>query len=371
MGDLGATGTGEERMGRGIPALVTIATLVLVLALAGFGGAGGPGPAPASAQGDAPVGANPVGEPVPVYDAEGDEIARVTVRRVIDPFQDDAAFAVPPLGQHFILAVIAVENTGDRPYVVTRDGFSVLDRRGRAAAPVTVRRSRASLDAIPTLDPVTLDPGDTVSGAVLYRVADDADLVQLCYSFDGDVSRRYVLANLDDGNGGPVRAGDGGTAKHDAGDADGPDEETDETPEAVASDAGADTDTDADPSAADCTWVDATLDRLDALAPAGAELQGMDDAADPDRLREIADDLAAAAAAQRGSNPPAFAAAASDQIATALDTYAQALDAIAAALDAGDGPDTVALLADVQAANGLIAGASAVTGPLLARCGMG
>ncbi len=126
-----------------------------------------------------------------------------------------------------------------------------------------------------------------------------------------------------------------------------------------------------DVSEADCDWAEATLDRLNALAPAGAELQGMDDDdADPDRLREIADDLVDAAAEQRDSDPPAVAEEANEQIADALDLYADALDVVAGAIDEGETPDTLALLADVEEANGLIADAGEITAPLLAECSL-
>lgn len=126
----------------------------------------------------------------------------------------------------------------------------------------------------------------------------------------------------------------------------------------------------AEVSAADCDWAEETLDRLNALAPVGEELQGMDDDPDPERLREIADDLADAAAEQRDSDPPAVADEANEQIAAAFDLYANALDSIADAIDEGETPDTVALLADVREANGLIADAGEVTSPLLAECGV-
>lgn len=348
-------------MRRGVLALVTI----MVLALVGFGGLGAR--AQALAQDGAAFGSNQIGDTVTVVNAEGDPIAEVSVTEVIDPFEDYDEFSAPLEDERFVLAVIEIENTGERPFEFSHYDFYILDSLGRASSSNFSSRTEDSIEEYPDLVSTDMNAGESVSGAILYRVAADAELVQLYYSFYSDVSHLYLLADLSDLSGQADDADDTGDADADA-----------ETPTADdTDDADTDADVDATPasdtgdaSAADCDWAEVTLDRLTGLQPVGEELQGMEDAdADPERLYEIADDLAAAASDQRDSDPPAFAEDANEQIADALDTYADALEAVADAIEAGEEPDTVALLADVEAANELIEDAAAVTGPLLEECG--
>lgn len=329
-------------------ALLVIAVLLAITGLAGNGRV-------AAQEGG--FGTNPIGEPVPIYNVDGDEVAQVTVDAVIDPFEDYEEFGEPAEGERFVLAAITVENTGERPYEFSHYDFYLIDSLGRAGSANFVSRSEDSIDEYPDLESTNMNGGETVSGAVLYRVAEDAELTQLYYSFYGDIPQLYTLADLSGGAGGA-----------DADDDDGGNDDADETP--VADDAG---DSDAaaiEPTEENCDWAEDTLDRLSSLQPVGTELQSMDDEEDLDieRLREIADQLADEADAQRESDPPADAEEASEQIADALDTYADALDAVADAVDAGDDVDTTALLADIQDANDLIEEAGAVTAPLLEAC---
>ncbi len=371
-------------MRRGVSTLVTI--VAMTLALAGFGGLAGP--ARAVAQDDAGFGANQIGDTVDIANAEGGKVAEVTVTDVIDPFEDYAEFSGPGETERFLLALIEIENTGERPFEFSQYDFYVLDSLGRAFSVTFSSRTEESIAEFPDLVSTDMNAGESVSGAVVYRVAADAELVQLYYSFFDDVAHLYLLADLS-GLSGQTDAADDADDTGDEGDgtpAAADDADPDETPDASDDDADAETSAaddgddaadetpvsaNGEASAADCEWAEDTLDRLNGLQPVGEELQGMDDAdADPERLYEIADDLSAAAADQRDSDPPAFAEDANEQIADALDTYADALEAVADAIDADEEPDTVALLADVAAANELIEDAGAVTGPLLEECGV-
>ncbi len=323
-------------------------------------------------------GANPIGEPVPIYNVDGDEVAQVTVDEVIDPFEDYEDFGAPAEGERFVLAAITVENTGERPYEFAQFDFYLLDSFGRAAFANFVSRTADSIVEYPDLESSNMNPGETVSGAVLYVVADDAELTQLYYSFFGDIPQLYALADLSGGTGGSS-AGDEDDQAEETPDA--TDEEESDNTDADDTDDEtpvADDEDDADDDSADdaaiepteehCDWATDTLDRLNALQPVGAELQNMGDDVDIERLREIADQLADEADAQRESDPPAAAEEASDQIADALDTYADALDVVADAVEEDEVVDTAALLADIQDANALIEEASAVTAPLIEAC---
>ena len=73
---------------------------------------------------------------------------------------------------------------------------------GRAGSANFVSRTEDSIDEYPDLESSNMNPGETVSGAVLYIVAEDAELAQIYYSFYGDVAQLYALADLSGGTGG-------------------------------------------------------------------------------------------------------------------------------------------------------------------------
>lgn len=339
--------------------------VAVVVALAGLAGSGR-----VAAQ-DGGFATNPVGEPVTIYNVDGDPVAEVTAEEVIDPFEDYEEFGEPADDERFVLAAITVENTGDRPFEFSPYDFFLLDSLGRASPSTFVSRTDDSIDEYPDLESTNMNSGETVSGAVLYRVAADAELLQVYYSFYDDIPQLYFLADL---SGGATGAGaddedDRNTEDDDQDERtpDATDDEDERTPDAT--DDEEDADSAVEPTEENCAWAEDTLDRLSALQPVGTELQGMDDEdIDVERVREIADQLAEEAEAQRDSDPPAEAEEASDQIADALDTYADALYDVADAVEEDEVIDTTALLADVQDANELIEEAGTVTAPLLDAC---
>src|SRR5688572_5935934 len=92
--------------------MLVLAVMMAILGLAGNGRV-------AAQEGG--FGTNPIGEPVPIYNVDGDEVAQVTVDEVIDPFEDFEEFSEPAEGERFVLAAITVENTGERPYEFSQD----------------------------------------------------------------------------------------------------------------------------------------------------------------------------------------------------------------------------------------------------------
>ena len=97
-------------------------------------------------------GTNPIGEPVSIFNVDGDEVAQVTVEEVIDPFEDWEEFGEPAEGERFVLAAITVENTGERPYEFSQYDFYLLDSLGRAGSANFVSRSEDSIDEYPDLE---------------------------------------------------------------------------------------------------------------------------------------------------------------------------------------------------------------------------
>src|SRR5262245_43862487 len=127
--------------------------LIAILAVLGWTGRG------AIAQSDG-IGPNAVGEPVTIYNAAGDEVAKITVTEVLDPFEDYEEFSPPAEGQRFVLVAVTVENTGDAPFDVESYYFNVLDSFGRATSYTFVLRTQESMDEYPDLASGPIDPGD-------------------------------------------------------------------------------------------------------------------------------------------------------------------------------------------------------------------
>ena len=183
----------EERMRR---VMLVIAVMMAIIGLAGNGRV--------VAQ-EGGFGTNPIGEPVPIYNVDGDEVAEVTVEEVIDPFEDYEEFGEPAEDERFVLAEITVENSGDRPFEFNLYNFYVVDSLGRATSSAFVSRTEESIEEYPDLESTNMNQGESVTGAILYRVAADAELTQLYYSFYGDIQMFYALADLSGGTGGSSR----------------------------------------------------------------------------------------------------------------------------------------------------------------------
>jgi hypothetical protein len=152
----------------------------------------------ASAQGvpEQPIGSNPVGEPVVIYNSLGEEAAQITVIEVIDPFEDWAEYYDPQVGERYVVVSVQVENTGDRPFEFGTFDFSILDSVGRLHNYGFFVRSDASTVQLPDLEDASMLPGETVTGALNYTVPADAELVQVIYLYYADQQHLYLLADL-------------------------------------------------------------------------------------------------------------------------------------------------------------------------------
>lgn len=351
--------------------------LIAILAVLGWTGRG------VIAQGDG-VGANQVGQPVTIYNAAGDEVAEITVTEVIDPFEDYEEFSPPTEGQRYLLVAVTVENTGDAPFDMESYYLYLLDSLGRATSPTFALRTQDSMDEYPDLVTGPIDSGDEISGAIIFAVPTDTDLVQIVYWAYTDVQQLYLLADISGGGSQESGAGDEeaspvaeespesvtdvierGDEKPVFGDGD----EEGPTPTEADEDTGPTGDVEATDEA--CAWAEDTLDRVNTLQPVGEELQAMGSGdIDVERVREIADELTDAADEQRNSDPPAGLEEASDNIADALDLYADLLNAAADAEESGDTSGLGDAAANINEANQLIQDAGEVTGPLLNACGV-
>lgn len=145
---------------------------------------------------DSPLGMNSIGDPVTIYNAEGDEAAKVTVLEIVDPFEDFSEYGEPGRGERYLLISITIENSGKRPYEFEPYDFGVLDSLGRLYTIRYVPRSDESTVENPDLEGASMLPGEEVRGALSYSVPEDAKLVQSVYTFYDDVQQLYLLADL-------------------------------------------------------------------------------------------------------------------------------------------------------------------------------
>lgn len=163
--------------------------LAMIVVLGAMGGA--------IVQAAAPrVGANPIGKPITVYGEDRKEAATITLVKLVDPFDDYSEFGGPSADQRDVLAVIEVEVTGKRPYAFTPYNFLVMDEIGHLASYGFASRSDASTVETPDLEEGNLLPGESTTGAIVFSVAEDAELTQLVYTGYADVQFLYLVADL-------------------------------------------------------------------------------------------------------------------------------------------------------------------------------
>lgn len=146
-----------------------------------------------------PVGMNPVGQPLPIYNAEGVESAQITVTEVIDPFEDWAEYYDPQVTERYVVVTLQIENTGERPFEFQPYDFTLLDSVGRLHTGGFPFRSPAAVAAVPDLAEASMLPGETVTGALNFTVPADALLAQVVFMFYAEGQHLYLLADLTGG----------------------------------------------------------------------------------------------------------------------------------------------------------------------------
>lgn len=169
---------------------LTVSIAVLLL----FGSLGIVTAQPAPPQ---PVGMNPIGQPMTIYNFQGVEIAQVTVTEVVDPFLDWADYFGPNVDERYVVLTVQIQNSGERPFEFSTFDFQLLDSLGRLHYGGWFERSPAAVVAVPDLEDMAMLPGEAVTGALSFNVPADAQLTQLVYMFYGDEGQQlYLVADL-------------------------------------------------------------------------------------------------------------------------------------------------------------------------------
>ena len=263
-----------------------------------------------------------VGTTVPFIGLEGEEVARLTVREVIDPFEDYDPNTPPERGNHFVMVRLDVENTGSRPFSFDPSGVRLQDADGFLYSYGFVYRAPEETEADPDLQFGEIPAGDTVSGPIFFSVFNDAELVRVLYQPDFD--RLVFLADLTL-PGAPPAA----------------------TPAAADATPAASTDANAAAAAANCAGVEEWFEQTnEVMSPASSILGGFSagDLGDvsAQELEEVASQLEELTETQRSVEVPAAAEEANDLILETLAAFSDAVDQAIAADGDADALDAVA-----------------------------
>ncbi|MDQ3694439.1 MAG: DUF4352 domain-containing protein [Chloroflexota bacterium] len=180
--------------------LPRVLALVAGVVLAGFGAH------VLAAQNATPPAAQPAADVVIYVDAARQELARVEIGEVIDPFEE-AAEATPAEGARFVLVTFTIENTGDAPLLLAPNTLILRDTDGFLYGPDNALQADLGGAGTPTADrpsgapAATLAEGDlavdeTRSGSLGYAVPEDAELGEVLWV--PQAGRLLILARLSD-----------------------------------------------------------------------------------------------------------------------------------------------------------------------------
>ncbi len=145
-------------------------------------------PVPATRDGRDPA----AGEPVAYLGPDGSERVRLTVVRVIDPFEEAGLPATPGPGFRLVAVEIVVDNTGAEPLTIAPFDILLQDDHGFLGAQLPLPFAGSG----PTTGPGAAQvlPGERLAGRVIFQVATPARPVHLFYA--PEPGRLVTLADL-------------------------------------------------------------------------------------------------------------------------------------------------------------------------------
>lgn len=143
--------------------------------------------------------------PVPVVyvDAEGEELGRLALGRVTDPFERFDPDAAPAEGQRYVLVALTVENTGEEPLEFDPFALFLRDANGFLyRQQIIPRRGGGREDGTPTAEeaaeePIAggeIPPGEQRTGIAGFALPADAALATLVFAPAGD--RLLIVGEL-------------------------------------------------------------------------------------------------------------------------------------------------------------------------------
>jgi hypothetical protein len=144
-------------------------------------------PAAPAAGGVTACGDPKAGQAVAFISTEGSTVGKLAITQVIDPFEGYTPDAPPPRGNHFVLVVLSVTNSGTQPLAIDPGRLFLQDTDGFVITPTGI--SRGNSPKPPDFPGGTVAPGATVTGAVGFAVLNQVKLARV---FFGPSSERRV-----------------------------------------------------------------------------------------------------------------------------------------------------------------------------------
>ncbi|HEV2529153.1 MAG TPA: DUF4352 domain-containing protein [Thermomicrobiales bacterium] len=124
-----------------------------------------------------------VGETVTAYNAEGEEMAAVTVTDYVDPFEEYGEFSAPARGERVIAVTVEVEN------LLANDGFdfdsydfSIQTTEGLLVSTSFVTPAEDS--GIEEFEDVRLGGGESAEGTIFFVLPEDIEVAGIIYQPD-------------------------------------------------------------------------------------------------------------------------------------------------------------------------------------------
>ncbi len=147
--------------------------LVLMLMLTMLGSLAIPGSVTAQTPG--------IGEAVPIYSVDGNQIGTITINEIIEPFEDYDQSYSPQRGYHWVALDVTIANTSQRAFEADPYDLQVVDTEGYISTQSSMYLGESSTV---TLFEYTdaLAPGTDVSGLVTFEVYSGSAISRVLYT---------------------------------------------------------------------------------------------------------------------------------------------------------------------------------------------
>ncbi|MGE3799199.1 MAG: DUF4352 domain-containing protein, partial [Thermomicrobiales bacterium] len=122
-----------------------------------------------------------IGQPVPIYSVDGNQIGTLTINAILDPFEDYDQSYSPQRGYHFVALDVTIANTSQRAFSADPYSLQVVDAEGFISNSTFV--TPAETFTTPALEYTdALAPGTDMSGMVFFEVFSGSSLSRVLYA---------------------------------------------------------------------------------------------------------------------------------------------------------------------------------------------
>lgn len=128
-----------------------------------------------------------IGDTVPFYSSDGNQVGTITVNAITDPFEEFDVSYAPQRGYHYVALDITISNGSQRPIEVDPYDFIVVDSDGFIANSVSMYLDAASTATLLEYSDA-LAPGSEVSGLIAFEAFTGTTTSRVLYAPDFDIS---------------------------------------------------------------------------------------------------------------------------------------------------------------------------------------